>query len=147
MVDAPVHIRQLVSHRGFTGLRPAGDGVEFQVFAAEASDGTTVVLRTPVQGRFQFDLNDGHVDTRSLLRWEYAVTRHLGQLGFPVATPHELCLGEADVLVSEFLPTTAAAPIRSHSARCSANCTTHRSHRWLPSPRRVSHPLTCWPSG
>ncbi|GAB3953786.1 phosphotransferase family protein [Kribbella albertanoniae] len=104
MVDAPVHIRRIVSDRGFTRLRPAGGGVEFQVFAAESSDGAVVVLRTPVQGRFQFDPNDGHVDTRSLLRWEYAVTRHLGQLGFPVATPYELCLGEADVLVSEFLP-------------------------------------------
>ncbi len=104
MVDAPVHIRRFVSDRGFTQLRPAGSGVEFQVFAAEASDGAAVVLRTPVQGRFQFDPNDGHVDTRSLLRWEYVVTRHLGGLGFPVATPHELCLGEADVLVSEFLP-------------------------------------------
>jgi aminoglycoside phosphotransferase (APT) family kinase protein len=104
MVDAPVHIRRLVSDRGFTRLRPAGGGVEFQVFAAEASDGAAVVLRTPVQGRFQFDPNDGHIDTRSLLRWEYVVTRHLGRLGFPVATPHELCLGEADVLVSEFLP-------------------------------------------
>jgi hypothetical protein len=44
--------------------------MEFQVFAAEASDGTTVVLRTPIQGRFPFDPNDGHIDTRSLLRWE-----------------------------------------------------------------------------
>jgi hypothetical protein len=32
------------------------------------------------------------------------VTRHLAQLGFPVATPYELCLGDADVLISEFLP-------------------------------------------
>src|SRR5690242_204711 len=104
MVDAPAHIRQLVSDRGFTHLRPAGDGVEFQVFAAEASNGTAVVLRTPIQGRFQFDPNDGHIDTRSLLRWEYAVTRHLNQLGFPVATPYELCFGDADVLISEFLP-------------------------------------------
>lgn len=34
MVEVPVHIRRLVSDRGFTRLRPAGGGVEFQVFAA-----------------------------------------------------------------------------------------------------------------
>jgi aminoglycoside phosphotransferase (APT) family kinase protein len=61
------------------------------------------VLRAPVGDRFQFNPNDGHIDTRSLLRWEYVVTRHLDQLGFPVATPRELCLGESDVLVSDFV--------------------------------------------
>jgi hypothetical protein len=43
------------------------------------------VLRTPVGGRFQSNANDRHVDTRSLLRWEYSVTRHLDSLGFPAA--------------------------------------------------------------
>jgi aminoglycoside phosphotransferase (APT) family kinase protein len=107
MVDAPVSVRQLAADRRFTRLRPAGGGVEFQVFAADAPDGTEVVLRTPVGDRFQFNPNDGHIDTRSLLRWEHVVTRHLAQFGFPVAASHELCLGESggsDVLVSEFVP-------------------------------------------
>jgi aminoglycoside phosphotransferase (APT) family kinase protein len=103
MVDAPASVRQLAAQRRFDRLRLAGGGVEFQVFKATAPDGSRVVLRTPVGGRFQFNPNDGHVDTRSLLRWEYAVTRHLGGLGFPVATPRELCLGESDVLVSDFV--------------------------------------------
>jgi aminoglycoside phosphotransferase (APT) family kinase protein len=103
MVDAPASVRQLAADRGFTRLRPVANGVEFQVFEAAAPDGSRVVLRTPVGGRFQSNPNDGHVDTRSLLRWEYAVTRHLGHLGFPVATPRELFLGEPDVLVSDFV--------------------------------------------
>jgi aminoglycoside phosphotransferase (APT) family kinase protein len=78
--------------------------MEFQVFQAAAPDGAQVVLRTPVGGRFQSDANDRHVDTRSLLRWEADVTRHLGGLGFPVAAPRELVLGQPDVLVSDFIP-------------------------------------------
>src|SRR5215469_14068661 len=103
MADAPASVRTLAADRRFTRLRPAGGGVEFQVFEAIAPDGSKVVLRTPVGGRFQSNANDPHVDTRSLLRWEYAVTRHLDRLGFPVATPRELVLGEPDVLVSDFV--------------------------------------------
>jgi aminoglycoside phosphotransferase (APT) family kinase protein len=62
-----------------------------------------VVLRTPVGERFQSSPNDRNVDTRLLLHWEYVVTRHLGQLGFPVAPPRELFLGEPDVLISDFV--------------------------------------------
>jgi aminoglycoside phosphotransferase (APT) family kinase protein len=103
MVDAPASVRTLAARRRFTQLRPAGGGVEFQVFEATAPDGSKVVLRTPVGERFQFSPNDGHVDTRSLLRWEYVVTGHLDRLGFPVATPRELVLGERDVLVSDYV--------------------------------------------
>jgi aminoglycoside phosphotransferase (APT) family kinase protein len=103
MADVPASVRTLAADRRFTRLRPAGGGVEFQVFEATAPDGSKVVLRTPVGGRFQSSPNDRDVDTRSLLRWEYVVTRHLGRLGFPVATPRELVLGERDVLVSDFV--------------------------------------------
>jgi aminoglycoside phosphotransferase (APT) family kinase protein len=103
MVDAPASVQTIAADRGFTRLRPAGDGVEFQVFEATTPDGSRVVLRTPIGGRFQFNDNDGHVDTRSLLRWEYAAARHLDALGFPVATPRELILGDSDVLVSDFV--------------------------------------------
>jgi hypothetical protein len=103
MADAPASVRTLAAERRFTRLRPAGSGVEFQVFEATAPDGSKVVLRTPVGERFQSNPNDRHVDTRSLLRWEYVVTLHLGRLGFPVATPRELVLGEPDVLVSDFV--------------------------------------------
>lgn len=103
MVDAPAALRTLAAERGFTWLRPVGSGVEFAVFEATAPDGSRVVLRTPVGGRFQSTPNDRHIDTRSLLRWEYAVTRHLGRLGFPVAAPRELVLGEPDVLLADFV--------------------------------------------
>lgn len=103
MVEVPASVRALVADRRFTRLRPAGGGVEFQVFEATAPDGSKVVLRTPVGGRFASNSNDRHVDTRSLLRWEYVVTGHLDRLGFPVATPRELVLGEPDVLVSDFV--------------------------------------------
>lgn len=103
MVDTRISVQQLAADRGFKRLRPVGKGVEFRVFEAVAPDGSRVVLRTPVGGRFQSDPNDGDVDTRSLLRWEYIVTRHLSQFGFPVATPRELFLGEPDVLVSDFV--------------------------------------------
>lgn len=103
VADAPTSVRTLAADRRFTRLRPVGGGVEFCVFEAIAPDGSKVVLRTPVGGRFTFNPNDRHVDTRSLLRWEYDVTRHLDGLGFPVATPRELVLGEPDVLVSDFV--------------------------------------------
>jgi aminoglycoside phosphotransferase (APT) family kinase protein len=103
MADLLASVQALAADRGFSGLRLAGGGVEFRVFEAAARDGSKVVLRTPVGGRFQSTPNDPHVDTRSLLRWEYAVTRHLDGLGFPVATPRELVLGQPDVLVSDFV--------------------------------------------
>jgi aminoglycoside phosphotransferase (APT) family kinase protein len=103
MAGVPASVRMIAADRGFTRLRPAGGGVEFQVFEAAAPDGMRVVLRSPVGGRFQSNPNDRHVDTRLLLRWEHAVTRHLDGLGFPVATPRELVLGDPDVLVSEFV--------------------------------------------
>jgi hypothetical protein len=103
MAEVPASVRTLAADRRFTQVRPAGSGVEFQVFEATAPDGSKIVLRTPVGERFQSSPNDRNVDTRSLLRWEYVVTRHLGQLGFPVATPRELVLGEPDVLVSDFV--------------------------------------------
>jgi aminoglycoside phosphotransferase (APT) family kinase protein len=100
----PASVRAFAAGRGLTRLRHAGGGVEFEVFAAAAPDGSDVVLRTPAGGRFQFNANDGPVDTRSLLRWEHTVTRHLAGFGFPVARPRELVLGDPDVLVSEFIP-------------------------------------------
>ena len=103
MADVPPLVRELAAGRGFTQLGLVGAGVEFQVFEATAPDGAKVVLRTPVGERFLFNLNDQHVDTRALLRWEYIVTSHLAGLGFPVATPRELILGPPDVLVSDFL--------------------------------------------
>ncbi len=103
MAEAPASMRTLAADRGYTQLRPAGVGVEFQVFEATAPDGSRVVLRSPLGNRFLFNLNDRHVDTRSLLSWEYVVTRHLDHLGFPVSTPRELVFGEPDVLVSDFV--------------------------------------------
>lgn len=103
MADLPASVRTLAAERRFTQLRSVGRGTEFQVFEATTPDGSKVVLRTPVGERFLSNANDRHVDTRSLLRWEHAVTRHLARLGFPVATPRELVLGERDVLVSDFV--------------------------------------------
>jgi aminoglycoside phosphotransferase (APT) family kinase protein len=101
--DPPASVRTLAAERRFERLRPAGGGAEFRVFAATAPDGSNVVLRFPPGGRFQSDPNDRQVDTRSLLRWEYAVAQHLDGFGFPVAAPRELILGEPDVLVSDFI--------------------------------------------
>ena len=108
---------------GVDRLRPAGGGMEFQVFEAAAPDGTKVVLRTPAGGRFQSNPNDRHVDTRSLLRWESDVTRHLGRLGFPVAAPRELVLGEPDVLVSDFILDDGRGADQVALGRCCCGCT------------------------
>jgi aminoglycoside phosphotransferase (APT) family kinase protein len=98
----PASVRSFAAERGLTSVRRAGGGVEFEVFAAATPGGPEVVLRTPAGGRFQSSVNDRHVDTRMLLRWEYAVARHLVAFGFPVAAPRELVLGDPDVLVSDF---------------------------------------------
>ncbi|UVS78791.1 Phosphotransferase enzyme family protein [Actinokineospora sp. UTMC 2448] len=81
-----------------------GEGLEFRVFAAVDPDGSRVVLRTPVGGRFQANPNDPHVDTREVLAWEYAVTRHVAAYGVPVARARELVRGESDVLISDYVP-------------------------------------------
>lgn len=99
----PAAVRSFAAGHGLTSVRRAGGGVEFEVFAAAASGGPEVVLRTPAGGRFQGNANDRHADTRALLRWEYAVARHLAAFGFPVAAPRELFLGDPDVLVSDFV--------------------------------------------
>jgi aminoglycoside phosphotransferase (APT) family kinase protein len=103
VTDVPAAVETLASGSGYTQLRPVGGGMEFRVFAANASDGSEVVLRTPIGGRFQSNPNDRHVDTRSLLRWEFEVTRYLHGCGFPVAAPRELVLGEPDVLISAYV--------------------------------------------
>jgi hypothetical protein len=103
MADPSGSVLALAAKRRLTRLRPAGSGVEFLVFEATAPDGSKVALRTPAGGRFQSSPNDRHLDTRSLLRWEYTATRHLHRLGFPVAAPRELVLGEPDVLISDFV--------------------------------------------
>jgi aminoglycoside phosphotransferase (APT) family kinase protein len=100
----------LAADRRFTGLRPAGGGVEFQVYEAVTPGGSKAVLRFPLGGRFQSNPNDRHVDTRAHLRWEYAVTKHLSRLRFPVAAPRELVLGDPDVLVSDFVTDDGRGP-------------------------------------
>jgi hypothetical protein len=84
----PAPVLAFANERGLTRVRRAGSGVEFEVFAAVAPDGSQVVLRTPAAGRFQSNANDRHVDTRSLLGWEYAVARHLD-----VRAPNLRCSG------------------------------------------------------
>ncbi|AVT38631.1 phosphotransferase family protein [Plantactinospora sp. BB1] len=102
--DPPARIEEFAASGGYTDLRPLGQGLEFLAFGATAADGSPVVLRTAVGARIQSNANDPYVDTRQLLRWEQSVTVHLTRLGFPVAAPRELVLGEVDVLISEYLP-------------------------------------------
>jgi aminoglycoside phosphotransferase (APT) family kinase protein len=102
--ELTAEIEALARERRLTGLALIGSGLEFDVFHATAPDGKQLVLRTPIGGRFQSHANDPHVDARSLLRWEYAVSQHLAELGFPVAAPRELLPGEPDVLVTEYVP-------------------------------------------
>lgn len=103
-MDRSSAIQDFAVRHGFTGLRPLGRGLEFQVFRATTPGGAEVVLRTPAGARFESNLNDPRVDTRRLLRWEDTVARHLDGLGFPVAKAHSLFRGQPDVLVSEFVP-------------------------------------------
>ncbi|OLR93252.1 phosphotransferase family protein [Actinokineospora bangkokensis] len=100
----PPDLVEIASRHGCSGLVPVGSGLEFAVFRATAADGSGVVLRTPVGGRFQGNANDPVVDTRALLRWENAVTKHVAGFGIPVATPRALVLGDRDVLISDYLP-------------------------------------------
>lgn len=129
-MDRSPAIQDFAARHGFTGLRPLGRGLEFQVFQATTPGGAGVVLRTPVGARFGSNLNDPRVDTRRLLRWEDAVARHLDGLGFPVAKPHSLVLGQPDVLVSEFVPDDGRG---ADQRRLGA--VLRRLHR-LPPPRR-----------
>jgi hypothetical protein len=141
MADVPASVRTLAADRRFTQVRPAGAGVEFQVFEATAPDGSKVVLRTPFGERFQSNPNDRNVDTRSLLRWEYVVTRHLDQLGFPVATPRELIVGEPDVLVSDFVADDGRG-----ADQVALGALLLRLHRSPPRRCRRRRPMACRPS-
>ena len=70
MADAPARMLTIAADRQFTRLRPAGGGVEFQVFQATAPDGSRVVLRTPVGGRFQSNYRE-LVPVDSVAFWIY----------------------------------------------------------------------------
>ncbi|GAA4425390.1 phosphotransferase family protein [Actinokineospora soli] len=88
---------------GYRDVHLIGEGLEFRAYAATAPDGARVVLRTPIGPRFQSNANDPHVDTRALLRWEYAVTRHVAAHGVPVARARDLVIGDPDVLISDYV--------------------------------------------
>jgi hypothetical protein len=100
----PGGLEHYVRLRHCTDLVEVGRGLEFVVFRALDPAGDPVALKVSAGARFGANANDPAVDTRALLQWEHDVTRHLSGLGFPVATPRELVLGEPDILVAEFLP-------------------------------------------
>ncbi len=98
--------------RDLADLHLVGNGLEFAVFRAEHPVEGAVVLRVPVGARFQSNANDPHVDTRTLLRWEYEITGYAAGRGIPVAAPLDLVLGEPDLLMSRYIPDDGA-PFRS----------------------------------
>ncbi|MEV7940789.1 phosphotransferase [Kitasatospora sp. NPDC088264] len=97
----------LAERWGLSGLELVGQGLEFSVFRAQARDGQPVAVRLARQ-RFESNANDPHVDTRTLLRQEYAIAKHLAAHGLPVAQPRELVLADdpaaPDVLLSAYVP-------------------------------------------
>jgi hypothetical protein len=97
-------LRAVAADRGLTHLTKIGSGLEFVAYAALTPEGVQVVLKTPTGGRFQSNTNDPAVDTRELLTWEYAVTRHLSARAFPTPRPRELVLGTPDVLITQYIP-------------------------------------------
>ncbi|WP_181727378.1 phosphotransferase family protein [Streptomyces sp. PT12] len=103
---------RLAERWGLKGLERVGAGLEFAVYRALARDGAPVAVRL-AHRRFDANANDPHVDTRSLLRQEYLITRHLADHGLPVAEPRELVLGDdpasPDVLLSAYVPDDGSA--------------------------------------
>jgi aminoglycoside phosphotransferase (APT) family kinase protein len=127
--------------RGLTGLTPVGRGLEFTVHRATTGDGEAVVLRTPTGGRYAGNANDPTVDTRALLRWEYAATDHLSRHGLPVARPYELVLGDPDLLVAGYLPDDGG-PV----PQAELGAALGRLHA-LPPPPDVPADRRCGPDG
>ncbi|GAB2926631.1 phosphotransferase family protein [Streptomyces heilongjiangensis] len=89
-----------------------GRGLEFSVHRATDRAGRPVALRL-AHRRFDSNANDPGVDTRALLRQEYAIARYLAAHGLPVAEARELVLADGpdspDVLLSAFVPDDGSA--------------------------------------
>jgi aminoglycoside phosphotransferase (APT) family kinase protein len=104
VTQAPAGLRSVAEARGYTRLQLLGGGLEFLAYEAVTPEGSRVALRAPAGNRFESNANDPAVDTRSLLRSEYLVARHVAAFGIPVASPRELVLGDPDVLINDYLP-------------------------------------------
>ncbi|MFJ8478124.1 phosphotransferase family protein [Kitasatospora sp. NPDC094011] len=117
MTDIPALLHDLADRWKLDQLTPVGAGLEFSVYRALDRDGRPVALRL-ARRRFDANANDPHVDTRALLRQEYAISRHLAAHGFPVAEPLELLLAPdpdaPDVLLSRFVPDDGS-PLDGHA--------------------------------
>ncbi|MEV7602633.1 aminoglycoside phosphotransferase family protein [Kitasatospora sp. NPDC089797] len=117
MTDIPALLQHLADRWKLGGLTPVGAGLEFSVYRALDRDGRPVALRL-AQRRFDANANDPHVDTRALLRQEYAISRHLAAHDFPVAEPLELVLSPdpdaPDVLLSRYVPDDGS-PLDGHA--------------------------------
>ncbi|WP_229402276.1 phosphotransferase family protein [Micromonospora okii] len=132
MTDLDAVLDRLTDRWELDGLELVGRGLEFTVFRALGPDGAPVALRL-AERRFESNANDPRVDTRVLLAQEYEITRHLSALGFPVAEPLELRLGDddttPDLLLSRFVTDDGSGLDGHHLGALLA-----RLHR-LPAPR------------
>ncbi|MEO3777396.1 aminoglycoside phosphotransferase family protein [Micromonospora sp. B11E3] len=135
-------MERLATRWRLDSLELIGQGLEFTVYRGLARGRRPVVLRLAPR-RFDSNANDPGVDTRALLIQEYEITRHLSGLGFPVAEPVGIHLGNddgstpggaagdlPDVLVSRYVDDDGSALDCHDLGRLLA-----RLHRLPPPPR------------
>jgi len=92
-------------HLGITGLRPLGEGMDAKVYRAHSPELGPVAIKMP-HARWVSSGNEPRLDTRTLLRQEWQLSKHLRACGLPAPEVFLLHTDDAgvDFVVSEFIP-------------------------------------------
>ena len=103
-------IVSLEKQLGITGIHKAGNGLEFFILRGELA-GNPIAIKVP-RDRVFSNVNDAHIESRTLLDQEFALMRHLEANGiFQIPTPiSDLDAAGFGALVMSYVPSDDSKP-------------------------------------
>ncbi len=103
-------IASLEKQLGITGIHKAGNGLEFFILRGELT-GNPIAIKVP-RDRVFSNVNDAHIESRTLLDQEFALMRHLEDKGiFQIPTPiSDLDAAGFGALVMSYVPSDDSKP-------------------------------------
>ena len=103
-------IASLEKQLGVTGIHKAGNGLEFFILRGELA-GNPIAIKVP-RDRVFSNVNDAHIESRTLLDQEFALMRHLEDKGiFQIPTPiSDLDAAGFGALVMSYVPSDDSKP-------------------------------------
>ncbi len=89
---------------GITGLRRIGEGTDAKVYRAYSAELGPVAIKMP-HARWVSSGNESRLDTRTLLRQEWQLSKHLRTHGLPTPEVFQLHTDDTgvDFIISEFI--------------------------------------------